>query len=100
MHLAIINQMITSLSEVEVLDCVVGSQTENIQLGFSLKDAFITGFINALTFSQIIPTARIRQVAAFRLRGYLSHTIRAVWSKRQACYSAAVHNVVLVAHKN
>lgn len=88
MHLAIINQMISSLSEVEVFDCIVGSQIENKQLGFSLKDTFITGFINALTFSQIIPTARIRQVTAFRLRGYLSHTIRAVWSKRQACYSA------------
>ena len=87
-HLAIINQMISSLSEVEVFDCMVGSQIENKQLGFSLKNTFIIGFVNALTYSQIIPIAQIRQVTAFRLRGYLSHIIKEVWSGRQASLPA------------
>lgn len=94
-HLAIINQMISSFSEIKVFDCMVGSQIENKQLGFSLKDTFITGFIKALTYRRILPIAQIRQVTAFRLRGYLSHIIKEVWSGRQA--SLPVSEVVGIA---
>jgi len=99
-HLAIINQMISSLSEVEVFDCMVGSQIENKQLGFSLIDTFIIGFIKALTYRRILPIAQIRQVTAFRLRGYLSHIIKEVWSERQASLpSSEVTAIALAIYK-
>jgi glycosyltransferase involved in cell wall biosynthesis len=86
-HLAIINQTISSLSDAKVFQGFVGSQTVNNRLGFSLKDTFIEGFISALSHQRKMPITRIKQVTYFRLKGYLGHLFKTYLSNRQSTHS-------------
>lgn len=80
-HLAIINQMMSKISDILLFENMVGSQNENNKLTFSLQDTFVVGFKRALTHQQKVSTSQINNVIHFRLKGYLSHIIKNIWSR-------------------
>lgn len=75
-HLAIINQMVTNISQINVYECIVGSQTENQTLTFSLENTFIKGYMSALCHNKLLSLKQIKTITYYRLRGYLGLIIK------------------------
>ena len=77
-HLGIINSIIQSVDDIWVYSRVMGLQSENKNLTFSLGDTFIAGYVRCVSFQNVLAISDIRTEAELRCKGYLGGMIRSI----------------------
>ena len=83
-HLAVLNSLIISYCEVSVYLPMVGVQSPNPILTFSLRSTFLKGYVKCLYWQSVIPHSDIKAEARERCKGYMGVMIKGAFGARRA----------------
>lgn len=83
-HIAVVNTLISSYKELNVYLPVVGVQSANPILTFSLRKTFLRGYVKCLNWHRILSLADIKLEARDRCKGYMGVMIKQIFAKDRA----------------
>ena len=83
-HIALVNTLITNYSDLNVYLPVVGIQSANNTLTFSLRDTFLRGYVQCLSWRSLLSTRDIKQEARDRCKGYIGVMIKGQFASERS----------------
>ena len=83
-HIAVLNSLIDSYREIKVYLPVVGVQSANPILTFTLRNTFLKGYVKCLYWQSVIPHSDIKREARDRCKGYMGGMIKGVFGSERA----------------
>jgi len=83
-HIAVLNSLIDSYRELNVYLPVVGVQSANPILTFTLRNTFLKGYVKCLYWQSVIPHSDIKREARDRCKGYMGVMIKGVFGSERA----------------
>ena len=86
-HLAVLNSLIASYRELNVYFPVVGVQSANPILTFSLRNTFLKGYVRCLYWQSVMPHSDIKSEARDRCKGYIGVMIKGAFGAHRATIS-------------
>lgn len=72
-HIAIINSLINSINEINLIEIDAGKQTRNIITRFSIVDTFINGYKESLKYEQVLDNQSLNKLIFERVYSALNY---------------------------